>query len=200
MTGAWHIRRVSRPTGVRGAAYERWIRGALPACFLAIALALPARAEAYDRQISLDAAIGWGLAPALSMLPNTGPSWAIGSTIGFSDVWGLGVYAAWATHPPWNGGSPLHVGLFGIEALYYLDILQVVPFFGAGVDVIPTFDEGGNTWGADFAAHLRLSIDYLVSREITIGADVRPYILFTNLSLDPVYLSFLVRLSVLLDY
>lgn len=162
--------------------------------------ALPAPAAAYDHQISLDLAAGWGIAPALADgLPDHGPVATAGAAIGFDDTWGLAVYAGWAVHPRLtDAGDPLHVGTIGAEALYYIDILEVVPFFGAGVDVMPTFD--GVSWGADFAAHLRASLDYLVSREIAVGLDIRPYILFTNLDLDPVYLTFQLRLSVLLDY
>jgi hypothetical protein len=168
---------------------------ALP--LLVLLVASPSTAAAYEQQVSLDLSAGWGVAPVLPA-PNNGPAWALSSAIGFDDTWGLGIYAGWAVHPPFNGGESVHVGIFGAEALYYIDILEVVPFFGLGIDVITTFD--GNAWGADFAAHLRASVDYLVSREVAIGVDVRPYILFTNLDLDPVYLTFLARVSVLLDY
>lgn len=166
--------------------------------FLAL-LALPAQAEAYEEQLTLDVGVGWGVAPGLS-LPDNGPAWSIGTAIGFDDTWGLGVYAGWAIHPPFNGGEALHVGIVGAEALYYIDILQVVPYFGLGVDVIPTYDESTQAWGADFAAHLRISVDYLATREIALGVDVRPYILWTRLSLEPVYLTFLFRVSAILDY
>jgi hypothetical protein len=162
-------------------------------------LVLPDRAHAYEEQLTLDLAGGWGIAPGLQ-LPDNGPAWTLGTSIGFDDTWGLSIYAGWATHPAFNEGSPLHLGVFGVEGLYYIDVLQVVPFFGVGVDVIPTFDEATNAWGADFAAHLRLSVDYLATREIAVGVDVRPYILFTRLSLEPVYLTFLLRVSVILDY
>ncbi|MBX3270051.1 MAG: hypothetical protein KF729_07300 [Sandaracinaceae bacterium] len=167
---------------------------------LALVAALPASAAAYDRQVSLDVVAGWGLAPALEVAPNHGPSFGVASTIGLDDAWGLGVQLGWAVHPPFaNASDPtFHVGVFGVEVLYYLDILAVVPFFGVGVDLLPTVQ--GDRWAVDFAAHLRVSLDYLASREITIGVDVRPYILWTNLSVDPIYLTFQARLSVLFDY
>lgn len=132
--------------------------------------------------------------------PDNGPTAGIGATIGFDDTWGLGAYAAWAVHPPFEGGASYHFGLAGLEALYYIDILQVVPFFGLGVDVIPSYDENTATLSADFAAHARVSLDYLLSREVLIGADVRVYVLPTALDLDPVYLTFQARLSYALDY
>ena len=170
------------------------------AAALTLFAALPATAAAYDHQVSLDLTAGWGLAPALEMAPNHGPTAGVATTIGFDDTWGLGINAAWAIHPPFvdDSDAPFNVGLFGIEALYYIDILQVVPFFGLGVDLIPIFD--GTTWFVDFAAHARLSVDYLVSREVTVGVDVRPYILITALSTDPVYLTFQLRVSILFDY
>lgn len=165
-----------------------------------LALALPSTAAAYDRQVSLDIAAGWGLAPALEMLPNHGPFASLATTIGIDDTWALGVNAGWAIHPPLTDSSqPLfHVGVLGVEALYYIDILEIVPFFGAGIDLLPTFD--GSNLFVDLAAHLRLSVDYLASREVAIGIDVRPYILLTALSTDPVYVTFQIRLSLLFDY
>lgn len=166
---------------------------------IVVALVLPSAATAYDRQVSLDVAVGWGVAPALEMVPNHGPFASVATTIGFDDTWGLGINAGWAMHPPLTDSSePFHVGVLGVEALYYIDILEIVPFFGAGIDLLTTFD--GSDLFIDFAAHLRVSVDYLASREVTIGIDVRPYILLSALSTDPVYLTFQVRLSFLFDY
>jgi hypothetical protein len=164
-----------------------------------ITTALPAAASAYDRQITLGLTAGWGWAPALEMFPNNGPTAGVSASIGFGDAWGVAAYGGWAVHPPFNGGEPLHVGLFGVEGLYFFDVLSVVPIFGLGVDVLPTFD-GLAAWGADFAVHLRASLDYLVSREVIVGLDIRPYVLLTNLSLDPVYLTFQLRVSFVFDY
>ncbi len=164
-----------------------------------LCVALPSTALAYDHQVTLDAAAGWGVAPAFSATDN-GPAWALSSTIGFDDTWGLGVYAGWAVHPAFNGGEPVHFGFAGVEGLYFIDILQVVPYFGLGIDVLPVYDGNTNQWSADFAAHLRASVDYLVSREVAIGVDVRPYVLWTALSTDPVYITFLARVSYVFDY
>lgn len=175
-----------------------------PAILLALSLAIgslavPGRAAAYDHQVTLDVGAGWGFAPALEMGPNHGPAFGLSTGIGFDDTWGLGVVAGWAVHPAFTDSSePLQVGLFGVEALYYLDIFVVVPFFGLGVDALTTFD--GNEWRVDFAAHARVSVDWLVSREVALGLDVRPYILVTALELDPIYITAQLRLSVLLDY
>jgi hypothetical protein len=165
----------------------------------AIACSVPGAAHAYDRQLTLDVAAGWGVAPVLEA-PNHGPGGGIGASFGFDDAWGLGVYTGWFVHPPFNGGEAVHLGVFGVEGLYYLDILQVVPFFGLGIDVLPAFDGATGEWSADFAAHVRASLDYLVSREVIIGIDIRPYVLFTSLSIDPVYITFLARFSYVLDY
>jgi len=170
------------------------------AAVLAISVAVPSAAFAYDDQVSLDVGMGWGFAPGLEMFPNHGPLVGVATTIGIDDTWGVAIHGAWALHPPFVDDSDpvFHVGQVGAEALYYIDILQVVPFFGAGIDLLPTSD--GTNWSVDFAAHLRLSVDYLASREIAVGIDVRPYILLTALSTDPVYVSVQLRLSVLFDY
>jgi len=185
-SAAWHTRGVNRAVIALAGA-------------LGLGAALPSGAAAYDEQVSLDVNAGWGLAPALEMAPNHGPTGALATTIGFDDAWAMGINLGWAVHPAFTDDSdPFHVGIAGVEGLYYIDILEIVPFFGIGVDLLPTFD--GTQWFVDFAAHLRLSLDYLVSREIAIGVDVRPYILLTALSTDPVYLTFQARVSFLFDY
>lgn len=166
-------------------------------------LAIPDAASAYERQVTLDLNAGWGWAPLLDA-PNHGPTAGVGTAIGFdNDAWALGVYAGWAVHPIATepGDEVFHVGIAGAEVLYYFDILEIVPFFGAGLDVMPTFD--GSNWGADFAAHLRISVDYLVSREIAIGVDVRPYLLISDLvsaAINPIYFTFQARFSYLFEY
>lgn len=180
------------------------MRRAFPAALASLAAlvaTLPVEASAYERQVTLDVTAGWGWAPVLDA-PNHGPTGGISTAIGFDDdTWGLGIYGGWAVHPIFTEPTDetFHVGLIGAEALYYFDILQIVPFFGAGVDVLPTFD--GTSWAADFAVHLRVSLDYLVSREVAIGVDVRPYLLVTALpDLNPVYLTFQARFSYLFEY
>lgn len=168
-----------------------------------LAAAAPAPVHAYERQVTLDVTLGWGWAPTLDA-PNHGPAAGIGTAIGFdNDAWALGLYAGWAVHPIATEATDetFHVGLAGAEVLYYFDILEIVPFFGAGIDVLPTFD--GANWGADFAAHLRISVDYLLSRELAIGVDVRPYLLITDLAsgaLNPIYFTFQARFSYLFEY
>lgn len=167
---------------------------------------IAADAVAYDRQVTLAPTAGWAFAPALAprapatQAPDHGPVAGLDATVGVGDAWGIGAYLAWAVHPPFHGGEPYQFGLAGVEALYFLDILEVVPFFGLGVDVIPSYEGNTRTWGADFAAHARASVDYLLSREVLLGADVRVYILPTAWSLDPVYLTLQARLGFVLDY
>jgi hypothetical protein len=184
------------------------MRRALPSA-LAIVLVggvCASEAKAYDRQITLGPTAGWAFAPALeprppaTAAPDHGPVGGVDMTLGFGDTWGVGAYLAWAVHPAFDEGEPYHFGLAGVEGLYFLDILQVVPFFGLGIDVVPTYDANTDTWAADFAAHARASVDYLLSREVLIGADIRAYILPTALDLDPVYLTFQARLSFVFDY
>lgn len=171
---------------------------------LAVLVAAPSSAAAYDRQATFGVGVGWGIAPALEMFPNHGPFASVSTTIGFDDTWGLGINLGWAVHPPLTDArqEPFHVGVVGVEALYYFDILAIVPFFGLGIDLLPTFD--GSNLFVDFAAHARISLDYLASREVTVGIDVRPYILLTafdtNPVFDPVYITLQARVSFLFDY
>ena len=65
------------------------VRPALPAVAVAVAVALlsaPASAAAYDRQIAVGVTAGWGLAPALEMFPNHGPTAGLSASLGFDPL------------------------------------------------------------------------------------------------------------------
>jgi hypothetical protein len=166
----------------------------------------PPRAAAYERALTLDLALGWSFAPGLAA-PHHGPSATLGACLGFDGPWGACARAGWAVLPAFaEGGAgtgpadPAHVGTLGLEAVYYIDILQVVPILGVGTDLVASYDPSSRTWRADAAAHLRVSLDYLVTRELFVGLDVRPHLVVTDLDRNPVLVETLVRLSGALPY
>ena len=108
-------------------------RGALLA--LLCWAALPAPARAYEDQVVLGLDIGYARALANDDLPANGLLSGLSVDIGIGDAWAIRCRAAYAFHP---GGRPLHLGLAGAEVVYLLDILELVPFFGLGVDGILT--------------------------------------------------------------
>jgi len=160
---------------------------------LIVSAATPARA--YEDQLTLGAIAGYAaVVTSSTSLPVHGAMLGIDASIGLDDTWSVRAQIAYAIHP---AAAPLHVGLFGAEIVYLMDVVEIVPFAGLGLDMLATIYE--NDLGADFAAHLVVGLDYLLSRELLIGLDVRPYILVTRLSTEPVYLTALARISLVFD-
>jgi hypothetical protein len=158
----------------------------------------PPRARAYEDQLTLDVGVGYAHAFAGSAIPSSGVPLAITASVGLDDVWTVRATVAYALHP---GDPTVHLGVFGAELLYVVDILEVVPYFGAGVDALATLSEGAV--GADFAAHVVLGADYLLSRSAYVGVDVRPYLIVSELfEADlrfPVYLTVFARVGLVFD-
>ena len=133
--------------------------------------------------------------------PCCGPTLGVSGSIGLGDTFSLRGQLEGAWHPS-NGTDPtLWLGLIGVEVIYLLDIVSVVPFFGLGVDTLLT--SGGSVTGLEFGAHAILGADYLISREVAVGVDIRPRILFASAiedgRLDPFYFSVALRLSYRFD-
>jgi hypothetical protein len=172
------------------------VRLALP--LAALILALPVPAAAYEGQWSLGADLGYGNVTLASALPAHGVGIGVVGGMGLWDVWELRARAEYVFHP---AEHPLHVGILGAELLYLLDVLEIVPYFGAGPDVIGT--ALGGAAGADFAMHVTLGADWLIEREYMLGFDLRGYLLLTEVfstgSTDPVYLTASVRFSFVFD-
>lgn len=160
---------------------------------LAVAAGCPGRARAYEDQLTLGLGLGYA-AVVTDGLPPHGALAQVSASIGLDDVWTVQASLSYALHP---GAEPLHVGIVGAELIYVLDVLEVVPFFGLGADAIGTVREGHA--GVDAAAHVILGVDYLASRSWLVGLDVRPYVLFTRLSTDPVYITVSARISLVFD-
>jgi hypothetical protein len=165
---------------------------------LTAAASAEATALAYEGKISLDFEAGYARVLSGADLPRQGPMLGVASSIGLGDAWALRFRVSYAIHP---GGDPLHVGVIGVEGIYLIDIVQLVPFFGLGIDAIGTLRAGD--FGADPAVHAIVGLDYLVSPRILIGFDVRPYVLPLSINdldgVDPVYLTVNARFGLLFD-
>lgn len=168
------------------------------------ALSQPGRARAYEDQLGL--AIGAGYA----VIPSSGPASPEGAplpqhglvlqaqvALGLGDTWELRALAGWAIE---IGDVSLHRVHGGLELVYLLDILEVVPFLGLGLDV-PTSILGDEVW-VDFAGHAVFGVDWLPAREWSVGIEIRPYVLFTALTRtagDPVWLTATARFQYLFE-
>ena len=161
--------------------YPARVRIGLACAALLCSLASPARA--YEDQFTLG--IGAGYAHAVSeSLPRHGALLDVAGSIGLGAVWSARARATYALHP---ADEPLHVVLLGGELLYLIDVVELVPYFGLGAAGIGRSLAGDTQ--VDAAAELVLGIDYLVSREITLGLEARPHLLLTELDRDPLYLA-----------
>jgi hypothetical protein len=165
---------------------------------LALGLALvPATARAYERRLTVGAEVGYASVLIQSALPVHGVTAGAGATLGLSDVWSLRGHLAYALHP---ADRTLHVGLLGVDVVYLVDIVRLVPYFGAGVDVLGTVFNGGA--GTDLGLHVSLGAEYFLDRDWIVGLEIRPHYLplgFPEGRLDPVYLTVCVTTSVAID-
>ncbi len=170
--------------------------GASAALGIALAVAAagsPGRARAYEDQLTLGLGLGYAVV-VTNGLPPHGALAELSASVGLDDTWTVRANLSYAFHP---GHDPMHVGLVGAELIYMVDVLEVVPFFGLGVDAIGTLYQGAA--GVDAAAHAIVGVDYLAAREWLVGLDIRPYVLLTRLSTDPVYFTASARFSLVFD-
>jgi hypothetical protein len=168
------------------AAYECGIRPAvriLPPCAALLCLAFASHARAYEDQLTLGLGAGYAHAAA-SGLPRSGAAVELSASAGLAPAWSVRTRAAYALHP---GDRALHVALLDGELLYLIDVLQLVPYFGAGAGGIAR--AGAIEFDVDASAHLVLGLDYLVSRAVTLELEARPYLILTELARDPFYLT-----------
>ena len=171
--------------GAPQACYLRGVSRALVAVSGALWLvwAGVAPARAYEDQASLDAELSYGHAISEATPPN-GVALGLGGSLGLSDVFSVRAQLTWALHP----GEPQFTSLLfaSAELLYLIDVLEIVPYFGFGLDGIGSI-AAGSDFGANFGVHPVLGFDWLLSRELTLGVALRSIFLLTGLSEDPVY-------------
>lgn len=168
-------------------------RGSLALLSFAVALAATTTAEAYADRYTLGLEAGYSRVLLDTDAAEHGPLVGLLGSTGLSDVWTLRARLAYGYHP---GERPLQLALAGLEALYLFDVLELVPYFGVGIDVIGTAFEG--SLGGDVGAHVVVGVDYFLSWSWIVGLDVRPHFLIPPIGsgwLDPVYLTINLRLS-----
>jgi len=128
------------------------------------------RARAYEEQASFDMSAGYVSVVDSAHLPAQGTALDLGAALGISDIAVLRGLLGYALLP--EGRATAHVGRLRVEALYLVDVLQFVPFFGLGAGL---FVARQGDSGVDFlpAGQLVFGADYLLSRSWTLGLDVR---------------------------
>jgi hypothetical protein len=156
--------------------------------------ATPARA--YEDQASVDAEVAYVHAFSKEFSPRNGVAVGAGASLGLSNVLSLRGQLMWAFHP---SDAPLvSVAWVSTELVYLIDVLEIVPYFGAGADVA-AFVRSGADPELHAGIHPVIGFDYLVTRELTLGMQVRPVFLLTAIDSTPLYLQVGVTLSYLFD-
>lgn len=157
------------------------VRVVAPALLVTVFAALvtaPCVAHAYEDQLGLSIEAGYAVSP--TGLPPHGVYGEVGLSVGLGDVWEIRGRVGYAYQP-----EPMHRWVGAVEVVYLVDIFEVVPFVGLGVDGLVTLNEGA-VFG-DFAAHLVVGLDVLLARDLTLGIAVRPAVVLTALDTAPVW-------------
>lgn len=133
------------------------------------------KAGAYEEQWSLDGALGYALLVRDDWPTRQGAGIDLGAGIGLWDtvvVRGSLGYALLS-----DGARREQVGRFRAEGIYLLDVLQLVPFFGAGI-TLTTAQHSDAQVPLRAGVHVVVGLDYLLSRAWIVGLDVRSGVLF----------------------
>ena len=170
----------------------------LPWIFVAVLglSALPQTVRALEDQVTLGVELGWAGVPNSSTLPKNGMGAGLTGAFGITDAWavrGLGNVNILF------GDRRLRTGIFGVEAIYLLDVVRFVPVFGFGVDGMVSGFSGRTR--AELAMHALLGIDFLINPRWLIGVDGRGYWVTTNRAsfLDPLFFTVAARLGFRFD-
>lgn len=135
-------------------------------------------ARAYEEQGSVDAALGYALVVDDERTLQ-GASVELGASLGLSDTFvarGTLGYASLVEARD-RERTVQHLGRLRVEALYLLDVLQVVPFLGLGASLTSNPNDAAQL-PVRPGGHLVFGVDYLVSRNWLLGVDVRTALLF----------------------
>jgi hypothetical protein len=168
---------------------------ALLACLAALHALTPAPLRAYEDQATLGVDLGYAHATA-GTLPHSGAMLGLEASLGLGDIWSVRAVASYSLHP---GATSLSIVMLGAELLYLVDVLEVVPYFGAGVDALGSWFERSHGLAAELGAHPVVGLDWLVNRDMALGIAARPVFSITAWDRAPIYLTVSVSASLLLD-
>ncbi len=163
---------------------------AVATCVLLHALS----AQAYEGQLSFGPQAGYAVLLADSSLNNHGLALGATGSYGLDDTWTLRANGMYAYHP---GSEAWHASMLGVEIIYLLDILEWVPFIGIGGEGLVTVID--SDFKLNGAANLIVGLDYMLARDMVIGLDIRPIVVFSSLDELPAYLTATLRFEWLFD-
>lgn len=139
------------------------------------------QASAYEDRLSL--AIGLGYAHAtLRQLPHPGAAVGVEASLGLSNTWSVRGGVSYGFHP----GQPA-LSQFAVQAelLYLVDVFEVVPYAGLGVDGLGTWTSREGGLNAAFGVHPVFGADWLLDREFALGLLARPVFVLSDWQNQP---------------
>lgn len=158
-----------------------------------IAASLPLKASAYEDQLSLGVGAGYAYT-SRSDSSSHGIYASLEASLGLSTEWSVRGLVGFGEHP----GSPRLSRLtVGVEALYMVDVLELVPYAGIGLDGLASFDTDRDPLA--LGAHPVVGIDWLLDRSFLLGLSARPIFVLSALKNEPLYLTVSLTASWLLD-
>jgi hypothetical protein len=126
--------------------------------------------RAYEDQASLDVALDYVSLLESVHLPEQGAGVNVGAAVGISDIAVVRGLVGYAALP--DRQRTAHLGRVRAEALYLVDVLQFVPFFGLGAGLFIAQQRDASVAFLP-VGHFVFGADYLLSRQLTLGIDVR---------------------------
>lgn len=155
----------------------------LPALGLVIAAACPpGTVRAYEDQLSFGLGAGYAYATR-DDASHHGAFFQLEASLGVTPTWSVRGLVGYGEHP---ASTRLSQGLLGVEAVYLVDVLELVPYAGIGVDALASFTP--DTRFA-VAAHPVVGIDWLLDRSFLMGVSARPMFVLSDFDRGPLYLT-----------
>jgi hypothetical protein len=153
---------------------------------LLLPLCAAAPVHAYEDQLTLGLALGYAHATDRA-LPHPGATAGVEASVGLGVAWSLRAAASYSLHP---GDVSLHHAALSAELVYIVDVLELVPYAGVGLDGLGHWTSAPHaTFDADFGVHPVVGVDWLATRELGFGLCARPIFALTDLRHAPLYLS-----------
>jgi hypothetical protein len=151
-------------------------------------------AFAYEDQLTLGVGLGYAYASP-STGPHHGAALALDGSLGLSANWSVRTWLGASVHP---GARAFTQGSLGAEVFYLLDLLELVPYHGAGIDLQSRWQERAPT-RVNLGLHPVLGVDWLVSREWILGLSSRAVFNVTDWEHQPLYVTVLLTGSYVLE-
>lgn len=162
---------------------------------LALVAVAPGAARAYEERLTLELGAGYGMAPRRSEPLPQGPSLLAEALIGLSPAWSIGTRLGYTAFFP---SPPAHLVSLGVEAVYQVDVVSVVPRISFGA--LALLEVAGGRAEGDLAPTCRLGLDFLRDGWL-LGLDLRGSVPVLGRidGLGPVILELGLRVGLVID-